>query len=62
METVGNDENNFVEYCINTELFFIGNVLFDYLIKNMDSNITQVSNQLSELQEGNNQGYNSDPK
>jgi hypothetical protein len=62
LETVGNDENNFVEYCINTELFFIGNVLFDYLIKNMDSNITQVSNQLSELQEGNNQGYNSDPK
>lgn len=63
LETVGSDENNFVEYNINTELFFIGNCLFEYLIKNMDNHITQISNEFSDLQEANsNQGYNTDPK
>jgi len=62
LETVGNDENNFVEYSIHTELFFIGNILFEYLVKNLDNHISQVSNEFSNLQEGGNQGYNTDPK
>lgn len=62
LETVGSEENNFVEYSIYTELFFIGNVLFEYLIKNMDTHISQVSNELEDLQEGSPQQYQSDPK
>ena len=61
IDTVGNDENNFVEYSIYTELYFIANSLFEYLIKNIENQISQITNEFSEMQE-NNQNYKSDPK
>jgi hypothetical protein len=64
VSSIGSEEHNFTEYNLNTELFFISNTLFEYLIRNIDNNYGQLSNELANIQENDNgsHAYKNDQK
>lgn len=63
LTNIGSEEQNFVEYNLNTELFFIANTLFEFLIKNVDSQFSQISSELGNIQEHNpGNAYKNDQK
>jgi len=64
LSSVGSEEHNFVEYNLITELFFIANTLNEFLIRNVDSQFSQISSELSNLHENDNgsNSYKNDPK
>lgn len=64
LTNVGSEEHNFVEYNLNSELFFIANTLLEFLIKNIDNQYGQLSSELGNLHENDNgsHAYRNDPK
>jgi hypothetical protein len=64
LTNIGGEEQNFVEYNLNTELFFITNTLFEFLIKNVDTQFGQLSSELGNMNETDNgsHAYRNDPK
>lgn len=60
---IGSEEHNYVEYNLNTELFFIANTLFDFFVKNFDNQYSQISNEYSNFVENDpNQSFKNDAK
>ena len=64
LTNIGGEEQNFVEYNLNTELFFIANTLFEFFIKNVDAQFDQLSSELRNISENDNgsHAYRNDPK
>jgi len=64
LTSIGSEEHNFVEYNLNSELFFIANTLFEFLIRNLDTQFGQLSSELGNIHENDNGShtYKNDPK